>query len=79
MPIRHAVFLPLFCFAMPVLAQQEPINHDAEYYILEAQNAEQWSQDDAEVDARLAAFNEANGGKPPNILYILLEFVISYI
>jgi arylsulfatase len=58
---------------MPVLAQQEPINHDAEYYILEAQNAEQWSQDDAEVDARLAAFNEANGGKPPNILYILVD------
>ena len=49
------------------------IVHDAEYYILEAQNAEKWEADDKEVDRKLAEFREKNGGKPPNILYILID------
>lgn len=73
MRIKNALYVPLFCIAQPVLAQQEPINHDAEYYILEAQNSALWAQDDAEVDAKLASFSENNGGKPPNILYILVD------
>jgi len=73
MHIKTAFSLPLLCFAMPALSQQAPIAHDAEYYILESQHAEQWAKDDAVVDARLTAFNEANGGKPPNILYILVD------
>jgi arylsulfatase len=73
MRIRNALYVPLFCIAQPVLAQQEPINHDAEYYILEAQNSALWAQDDAEVDAKLASFSKNNGGKPPNILYILVD------
>jgi arylsulfatase A-like enzyme len=55
------------------IAQEAPIAHDAEYYILEAQHAEQWAQDNAVVDERLAAFRETNGGKAPNILYILVD------
>jgi arylsulfatase len=47
--------------------------HDTEYYILEAQNAEQWAAEDEAVDAKLAAFREKNGGKQPNILYILID------
>lgn len=47
--------------------------HDAETYILEAQHAEQWAADDAAVDAKLEAFREKNGGKPPNFLYILID------
>ena len=49
------------------------IVHDSEYYILEAQNAERWAADDEAVDAKLAAFREKNGGRPPNILYILVD------
>ena len=71
---RHALmFLPLLIAAGSVGAQESPIPHDAEYYILEAQHAEQWTADDAAVDAKLAAFREANGGKPPNLLYILID------
>ncbi len=56
------------------LAQEEgKIVHDAEYYILEAQNREKWAADDKEVDRKLAEFREKNGGKPPNILYILID------
>lgn len=55
------------------LAQSGPIAHDSEYYILEAQHAEQWAEDNAAVDARLAAFRDGNEGKAPNILYILVD------
>ena len=59
--------------ASAAMADEPPIAHDAEYYILEAQHAEQWTQDNAAVDAQLAEFRESNGGKPPNILYILVD------
>ena len=49
------------------------IVQDAEYYILEAQNGEQWARDDKAVDQKLADFRQRNGGKPPNILYILID------
>ena len=52
-------------FSMPETAvPAEPkIAHDAEYYILQAQNAEKWAADDRAVDEILAAFRERNGGK----------------
>jgi arylsulfatase len=49
------------------------IAHDAEYYILEAQNGARWEAQDVTIDAKLAAFREKNGGKPPNIFYILID------
>jgi arylsulfatase A-like enzyme len=55
------------------IAQDTDIIHDAEYYILEAQLGEQWEQDNAAVDERLAEFREGNDGKPPNIIYLLID------
>jgi len=52
---------------------KDPIIHDAEYTIIEAQNGETWAADDKSIDAKLAALREKNGGKPPNIIYILLD------
>ena len=49
------------------------IAHDSEYYILKAQNGEQWAKDDKAVDKKLAEFRKKNGGKSPNILYILID------
>ena len=57
--------------ATPSLA--EDIAQDTEYYILEAQNGEKWAADDKVVDQKLAEFREKNGGKSPNILYILVD------
>ena len=62
----------LFGFTAPGL-MAAGIAHDAEYYILEAQNREAWAADDKSVDNKLAAFRENNGGKPPNIVYILID------
>ena len=41
--------------------------------MLERQHAEQWAADDADIDAKLAELRAANDGKPPNILYILID------
>lgn len=73
MSIRALITLPLVSVAMPALSQLAPIAHDSEYYILEAQHAEQWVEDDADVDARLAAFRESNDGKAPNIFFVLVD------
>ena len=65
------------CFVFLVLVAevyaQSEIVRDAEYYVLEAQNHERWTAEDRSIDEALAAFREKNGGKPPNILYILID------
>jgi arylsulfatase len=57
----------------PGPVQAGEVLHDAEYYISKAQNAERWAADDEAVDEKLTAFREGNGGRPPNILYILID------
>jgi arylsulfatase len=47
--------------------------HDAEFYIAAQQNGEKWAQEDVALDARLVEFHKKNGGKPPNIIYILID------
>ena len=56
-------------------AAQDPIVHDGEVEFLRAQFGEQWDAQDVEIDARLAEIYEANGGQPPNILYVLIDDV----
>lgn len=64
----------IFCLVSvaPALANKE-IVHDTEYYILEAQNTKKWNAMDRKVDNKLVQFRKKNGGKPPNILYILID------
>ena len=54
-------------------AQAAEIVHDTEFLVLEAQNAQKWAEDDKVVDQKLAEFKKRNGGKPPNIVYILID------
>jgi len=56
-----------------ITAYANDIVHDTEFLVLEQQNGERWASDDKYVDDELAAFRESNGGKPPNILYILID------
>ncbi|MGH7787831.1 MAG: sulfatase-like hydrolase/transferase [Candidatus Binatia bacterium] len=51
------------------------IVHDAEYSVLAAQNGARWAADDRAIEERLAALRKANGGRPPNIVMILLDDV----
>ncbi len=55
--------------APPAVAE---LVHDAEYYILEAQNGEAWAVEDGELDQKLADL-QAKHGAPPNIIYILWD------
>ena len=59
--------------ALVQVAFAADIVHDSEYYVLEAQNAEKWAADDKTVDQKMAEFRKRNGGKPPNIVYILID------
>ncbi|WP_170327901.1 sulfatase-like hydrolase/transferase [Ruegeria arenilitoris] len=75
MKLKWLIALSTGLAAAPALAQENPIQHDAEFYILQAQHGEQWAQDDAAVDEALAAFREGNGGKSPNIVSVLIDDV----
>lgn len=75
MTISKWLLPALIMSAAPVLAQDDPIIHDGEFNFLRAQYGEQWDAQDTQVDARLADIRAANGGKPPNIVYILIDDV----
>ena len=53
-------------------AGAKDIIHDAEQYVLEAQHAEKWSQEDSALDKRLAELKEKHG-TPPNIIHIMWD------
>ena len=57
------------------LATATEIIHDGEFNYIKAQHAKAWAEQDKRVDAKLAEIREANGGNPPNILYILVDDV----
>jgi arylsulfatase len=71
--VAQIIFASFLATGAGVSNAQEPIIHDAEYYILETQHAEKWAADNKTVDKKLAEFTKKNGGKPPNILYILID------
>ena len=51
---------------------KQDIVHDAEYYILEAQNGERWKAEDEQLQKRLAELREKYG-TPPNIVHIMWD------
>jgi len=51
---------------------QDNIVHDAEYYILEAQNGEKWASEDKALDQKLAELRKKYG-RPPNIIHIMWD------
>jgi len=77
--ITHCFLLLICCvWATTACAKDDKgskIVHDAEYYIIEAQNGEKWAADDKQIDKKLADLRKKNNGKPPNIVYILLDDV----
>ncbi|MFT5730947.1 MAG: arylsulfatase A-like enzyme [Desulforhopalus sp.] len=63
-------------FAMSCgVANAQSVQHDAEHDLLLEQHGEKWAAEDKQIDAKLAAIQEKNGGKPPNIVYILVDDV----
>ena len=63
----------LLVLGVATVEAKDKIVHDAEYYILEAQHGKKWAAEDKEIDKKLAEIRKKNGGKPPNLVYILLD------
>lgn len=55
------------------LQAADEIIRDAEYDFLKARHGEAWDKEDKEIDAILEGIRKKNGGKRPNILYILID------
>jgi arylsulfatase len=68
--VRFSALGIVLCLSSVCVGQ---VVHDAEYYILEAQNGERWATEDKIIDQQLADFRAENDGKPPNIFYILID------
>ena len=74
--MRNLLSLTLVFALTPLslLAQTtDRIQHDAEHYVLLHQYADQWATEDEEIDKKLAEIRDKNGGKKPNIVYILID------
>ena len=50
----------------------EPIVHDAEYYVIEAQHGDRWMSEDKEIQKKLAQLKEKYG-TPPNIVHVMWD------
>ena len=74
--IHLSFLLAVLVLCVPVAVAEDEaapgIVHDAEYYILEAQNGTRWAAEDKGLDARMAALREKHG-RPPNIIYVLWD------
>ena len=53
-------------------AQADDIVHDAEYYILEAQNGKVWAVEDGKLDEKIAELRE-KFGRPPNLIHYMWD------
>ena len=56
-PLFLLILTMMFCFGTVLAADR--IIHDAEYYVLEAQNAGPWAAEDRELDAKIRAARRA--------------------
>lgn len=67
--------IALLFLSSTILTAQSQIQHDAEHYILLSQHGEEWAAQDLQIDTKLKELRDKNDGKPPNIIYILIDDV----
>ena len=58
-PVLAVVAFMIFAMSRLVVHAESKIVHDAEYYILEAQNKEEWAVGDKALDEKLAKSGQA--------------------
>ena len=75
MNIRKLLSLALVGLSLGSQAYADGIVHDGEYNFVKAQYQKAWAQQDKAIDAKLAEIQQKQGGKRPNILYILVDDV----
>ena len=73
---RTTLLSVVFCLLGIQMAHaNNGIVHDGEYEFLRLQHGQKWDAEDKEIDKMLSVIREKNGGKRPNILYILIDDV----
>ena len=73
--MNHAFMALCFVLATAVWAgpaTAKDIIHDAEFYVLEAQNGERWAAEDITIEQKLAALQKKYG-QPPNLIHIMWD------
>jgi arylsulfatase A-like enzyme len=66
-----ALAAPLL-FGVGTTVKAQEIVHDAEYYVLKAQNGERWATEDVGLKAKLAELRK-KFGTPPNLIHIMWD------
>lgn len=66
------IALGLSSVVVSTMSYAKDVIHDAEYYVLEAQNGKVWAKEDKGLDKRLKALKK-KFGTPPNIVYVLWD------
>ena len=72
---KITILIAFFCFNTLIINAQNPIQHDAEHYILLSQHQDKWEAEDKDIDKKLKKLYKENDGKKPNIIYILIDDV----
>lgn len=72
--IVSTIGLTLSC-GLPDATAKSPIIHDAEYDYIKAPYVDKWAKEDKAINKKLAEIRKKNGGKRPNILYVLIDDV----
>jgi arylsulfatase A-like enzyme len=73
--IQSLLYLSFIFSLYSGTANGQSIQHDAEHYVLLEQHREAWAEEDKQIDAKLADLRKKNLGRPPNIVYILVDDV----
>ena len=63
-PQLCASLVGVACLSLSTLIQAGDIVHDAEYYVLEAQNGERWAAEDKSIAEKLAALQKNTVNHP---------------
>ena len=66
------MLIVVFLFTVSGITQAKDIIHDAEYYILDAQNGEKWAVEDGQLDEKLAELRKKYKN-PPNIIHYMWD------
>jgi arylsulfatase len=76
--LPHKIYLTVVASVLvysSIAQAADRIVHDGEYEFLRMQHGERWDAEDKEIDESLEDIRAMHGGRPPNILYILIDDV----
>ena len=73
--VLATITIIVFTSGIVLVNEKSDIIHDGEYYFLKAEHGEKWAREDKQIDEKLAIIRNKNGGKRPNILYVLIDDV----